>query len=255
MFDIVCTMEAGTAGEWQAALLRYSILRANQDSRFIVLCAGGGPSEDLGDDVVVTASYRDRGGGDYAPLNRPYGIGEWLSRNPSTRNSLLILDADVVLFRALPGWSATPGHPCGQFFHDMPGMLRESGVRGLTEHPELLAPVGIPLLITRGDLEALTPGWIEDTLTLRRYGLLANRWVPEMVGYCTAAASCGLEHQVMEVACGPLLFHYYHRNCGLQWMKAQYRPWEPVLDAPPSAAPVIQAFGQLLNEYAALRRG
>lgn len=46
---LAVSIEAGTATEWQAALLVYSMGRAGELAPLTVLCAGGMPTEPMGD--------------------------------------------------------------------------------------------------------------------------------------------------------------------------------------------------------------
>ena len=124
----------------------------------------------------------------------------------------------------------------------------------MSAHPELLQPVGVPIWITAMDLAAILPGWMAQTMALRRNGLPDFHWVAELIGYDLAAADLGFQHLETASACGPFLYHYYTGSCGIRWSKYHYKPWEDIGPTAPAAAPVVKAFGALLREYASCRR-
>lgn len=255
MIHAVCSIEAGTKTEWQAALLAYSWRKAGIPDPLTVLCAGGQPSMAIDAEIVVTGNARHVDGGNYAPWNKPYSLWDWYDQGGPSESTVLLLDADMAVFGPLP--TETPGRysPVGEMYPSIPASLREPLVRQLTVHPGLLQPVGVPLWIDRTTLGELVPRWVEHLGQLRALGLPHDRWVAEMIGYSLAASDLGLYHNQVMVSCGPSLFHYYIGHCGLQWDKASYEPWEAIPAPNPDAPTVVQAFGRLLAEYAALRRG
>ncbi len=251
---LVVSIEAGTKTEWQAALLAYSRVRAGETAPLTVLCAGGEAKEPMpGAEIVVTANYRGLDAGDYAPLNKPAGIRDWLLIAPPAEDQVLILDPDVVVLRPLPPGPAPGCRPRADYYPLDRVNLAETWVRALTRHPELLESVGIPVWIDREQLRALAPRWLNQTLAVRRAGALHSAWVAEMVGYSLAAADLGISHEAVTDSCGPAILHYYTNHCGLWWRKSRYVPWnEP---APlVTQDPTLAAFHALLTEYAALRR-
>lgn len=251
---LVVSIEAGTGTEWQAALLAFSLSRAAVTTPLTVLCAGGAPREPmLGAEVIVHPSYRRADGGNYAPLNKPGGIRDWLERTPPAEDELLLLDPDVVALGPLPAGPAPGCRPRADYFPLDRVNLADTYVRNLTRHPELLQSVGIPIWIARDLLRVLAPRWIDQTVAVRRSGSIHSAWVAEMVGYQLAAADLGISHEVVDQSCGPALLHYYTGHCGLWWRKARYRPWEvpaPIV----STDPTLLGFHALLSEYAAQRR-
>lgn len=253
--ELVCSIEAGTATEWQAALLAYSRPLAGEAAPLTVLSAGGPPTEPLTDcRVVVTPNCRHADGGDYPALNKPYSLRAWLDTNPATADVLCILDPDMALFAPLPALSVGDGCMASQVFPpDIRVVLTDSLVRQLTRQPSLLRAAGVPHWITRHDLEAVVPGWITQTERLRRDGRLHFAWVAEMIGLQLAIADCGISQRLVDVACGPGLLHYFRGACGMRWYKGTYRPWEPV-SVDRREAPEARRLLALLNEYAALRR-
>jgi hypothetical protein len=251
----VCSIEAGTKTEWQAALLAYSWRQAGIPDPLTVLCAGGQPSMDIGAEVVVTGNARHVDGGNYPPWNKPYSLWDWYDAGGPREQTVLLLDADMVVFGRLPEVQVGPFAPTGELYPSIPASLRDPLVRQLTVHPGLLQAVGVPLWIDRATLGDLVPQWVKQLGTLRALGLPHDRWVAEMIGYSLAASDLGLYHNEIMVSCGPTLFHYFIGHCGLQWDKGSYTPWEPLPPVNPDAPDVVKAFGRLLDEYAALRRG
>ena len=88
-FHAVCSIEAGTSTEWQAALLAYSWHRAGQTDPLTILCAGGTPSEPIAAEIVTTENYRHWDGGDYPPLNKPASLVDWLAAGRVTAQTIL----------------------------------------------------------------------------------------------------------------------------------------------------------------------
>jgi hypothetical protein len=251
---IVVSIEAGTATEWQASLLCYSLRRVGERAPVTVLCAGGAPQEPMLDaQVIVHPNARSLDGGDYSPFNKSWGIACWQLLCGVGDETVLILDPDVVALAPLPPPPA-PGAPPRADCYPQDGVnLQESTVRSLTRHPELLQAVGIPIWIDAPLLAQVVPGWIERTVAVRHSGALHFGWIAEMVGYQLACADLGISHEVVAGSCGPSLLHYYTGHCGLWFAKSRYRPWNP---PPPitSSDPSLCAFRDLLGEYAALRR-
>lgn len=237
-------------------MLAYSWRRAGIAVPLTVLCAGGEPTMMIDAEVVVTANARNFDGGNYAPYNKPYSLFEWLgNRAWPPDETILLLDADMVVFDGLPEVQASSMQPVGEMYPSVPASLRDPLVRQLTDHPELLQPVGVPLWIGTEALFDISAQWILMIQKLRELQLPHDRWIAEMVGYSLAAADLGIYHNEVMLSCGPGLFHYYIGHCGLRWDKASYTPWEALPPVDQSAPRVVRAFGALLNEYAALRRG
>ena len=206
-------------------------------------------------EIVVTGNARHVDGGDYPPWNKPYSLWDWYDQGGPRESTVLLLDADMVVFGLIPEPTVGRWAPVGEMYPSIPASLREPLIRQLSVHPGLLQPVGVPLWIDRETLGLLVPRWVEHLAQLRQLGLPHDRWVAEMIGYSLAASDLGLYHSEVMLSCGPTLFHYYIGHCGLQWDKAAYVPWDPLPPINPGAPDVVQAFGRLLDEYAALRRG
>ena len=255
MLHAVCSIEAGTATEWQAALLAYSWRKQGIPDPLTVLCAGGLPTMAIDAEVVVTGNARHVDGGNYAPWNKPYSLWDWYDQGGPSEATVLLLDADMVALGPLPQEPVSRYTPSGEMYPSIPASLRDPLVRQLTGHPALLQPVGVPLWIDSGILGLLVPVWVEKLGQLRRHALPHDRWVAEMIGYSLAAADLGLYHNEVMLSCGPALFHYFIGHCGLRWDKGSYHPWEALPPVNPDAPAVVQSFGRLLDEYAALRRG
>ena len=167
-------------------------------------------------------------------LSLPKAIGRALRELASRQDEAFRAEADKYVFE----WMAAVGGLC----HARIDLVHEALEGGAD-------------WIDRDTLAVLVPKWIEALGTIRNLALPHDRWVAEMIGYSLAASDLGLYHSEVMLSCGPSLFHYYIGHCGLQWDKASYEPWTPLPPINPDAPAVVQAFGRLLDEYAALRRG
>ena len=143
--------------------------------------------------------------GHFGVLNRPYSVQQWLDQGGLGRIPeayVYIAETDHVLMRPLPNLAVKYGKPCAFSFGYM---YASSGVQTYVDLVapgtswRKLQPVGpSPVLLSKTDLIAITPRWLEYSLKLKldenadkRFG-----WVLEMWGYAIAAASLGIEHEV-----------------------------------------------------------
>ena len=252
------SMEAGTSTEWEASFACWSWQRAGNTAPLTVLCAGGEPSEPMPGavEVFVHPRYNGVDGGAYSPYNRLYGLADWLAaRATPADETLLLIDPDTAVLAVVPDYAPPPGAAAVAWYVTEPE-THDPYVRALTRHPECFSHVGIavPAWLRRGELEAVLPGWIEQTRRLRRVGLPTFAWVAEMVAFWLALADDCVAVELVDEACGPHLVHYVYGTCGLAFAKYLYRPWDPLLPPSAQATPLARDLSELLDEYAAQRR-
>jgi hypothetical protein len=254
----VCSIEANTKTVWSAELLAYSWRRCGQTDPLTVLCAGG-MVEIEGAEVIETESKSWLDGNHYPAYNKPCSIDEWVRRGGPQSDSILILDPDVVLLEPLLFTPAERGLAVGHGPWDWIGITSPE-VKALSTHPELVASVGIPLLLHKADLQAVLSGWVEHTMALRRERPIAlyDPWTVEMVGYSLAAADQGIRHQIVPWGRGPLL-HYFGASPGAlfflpwTWNKYSHHAWDALPEVPKEAPEVARRFAALYEEYRQLK--
>lgn len=252
------SMEAGTSTEWEASFACWSWRQAGNTDPITVLCAGGQPSEPMpgADEVFVHPRYNHADGGSYSPYNRLYGLQDWLrARATPVDETLLLIDPDTAVVDVVPDYAPPVGMAAVAWYVNHPE-ADDPYIRALTRHPECFTHVGIavPAWLRRDALEAMLPGWIQQTRRLRAAGLPTFAWVAEMVAFWLALADGCTAVELVDEACGPHLVHYVYGTCGLTFTKYLYRPWDPLLPASPDASPLARQLTDLLQEYAALRR-
>lgn len=275
MVHAVISAEAGTQTVQEASLCIWSMRRHGfTDPITLLLSAKPGgelPAPLVDAEVVAVENYAGLEGGVswYQPYNKPGSLSEWLrlsggSGGPQS-TSVLVLDPDMVLVEPLGPLTAVPGHPVAQGgWSWMSWDFCPDPVRGMSQHPELVQPAGVPYLVAVEDLQAICPGWITHTRTLRQARVLHDPWVAEMVAYVLACADLGLSQELWNWDCGPFV-HYFgappSSHClsgdtlagaAYEWNKTRY-DWAhwPAPPAPPAGANApTQEFQRLLTAFA-----
>ncbi len=199
-------------------------------------------------------------GDNYPPYNKPMALLAWLQESPSADEAVLLLDPDCI-FVAACDLQVTRGSPISQPISYMDPWSKAELVQRHGCAPALAQGIGIPTLIHRDDLAALTPWWVEITEEIRSDPVSSQLagWTAEMWGYTLAAARLGLRHQLRDLARWQMedqadlpIIHYCYsssnRDGQWQWDKRTYRPWEQVLNPPPNTPLATVALISILNE-------
>ena len=143
--------------------------------------------------------------GHFGVLNRPYSVVQWIDRGGMAKLAepyVYIAETDHVLMRPLPNL-APPGKAAAfqfGYMHAGPSHQRVIDKHSPGTSWRKVQPVGpSPLIIEKASLGRLAPLWLNLSLSLKldpeadmRFG-----WVLEMWGYSIAAASLGIEHEVL----------------------------------------------------------
>jgi len=142
--------------------------------------------------------------GHFGVLNRPYSMQQWLDGGGLGHIAeayVYIAETDHVLMRPLTNLAAAAGKASAHVF----GYMHAS--YSVQAHVDLVArgtswsdlqPIGpSPVLISKADLIAVTPRWLNYSLQLKLNPSSDSRfgWVLEMWGYAIAAASLGVRHE------------------------------------------------------------
>jgi len=271
MIHAVASIERGTYNVWQAELLAYSWRRAGINDPLTFLCAGGEVDIEGAESVAVrNHSYGEDNlppnAGYYPPWNKPFGLLEWLQSTNPASESVLILDPDMVAVEQIGQIRAVRGRPLAEGpWWWMGPSLTDPAIRARSRNPDLVASVGVPMLIHADDLREVIPGWLRKIHELRvdaaagRPGVPADPWVAEMTGYVLAAADLGLEHRLHRFTCRPLI-HYFGAPPSAfclspyPWSKYDYQPWSEPPRVGADMPPQVWEFREILAEYAGIRR-
>jgi hypothetical protein len=136
----------------------------------------------------------------------------------------------------------------------------ETLVRRHCARPDLVQGVGIPTLIHRDDLAAISIKWLHKTEDIRQDRELREKvgWIAEMWGYCIAAAEAGLVHELRDLGCFatedrddlPIVHYCYdprHPAGSWSWAKRTYRPWARVPEPPAGTPRAAVALARTIN--------
>jgi hypothetical protein len=204
-------------------------------------------------------------GDDYAAYNKPSALYAWLREASPSEEVVLVLDPDCVFLEPLVG-SVSRGHPVAQPYSYLDPRAEDKAelVEKHCQSPEVVDGVGIPILIHRDDLAAVTPLWLKKTLEIRRdlRSREAAGWVAEMWAYAFAAAELGLKHTTRELtrvttedAADLPIIHYCYGTSDTvgnwRWDKWNYRPWERISDPPDEVPLASKVLIGILNEWVA----
>ena len=263
MIHALCSIQANTQTVYSAQLLAYSWRRMGQPDPLTFLCASG-EAEVEGFEVVPTSDMTNFDGNFYPPYNKPIGILEYLGRHGDRlgSHSILVLDPDMLLVEPLPDLQATPGRVvCDGPWDWIAENFTGPKIVERSRRPELVRASGVPYLVDATDLEMICPQWIAHIRRLRADHLPQLGWVAEMTGWDLAVADVGLETELRQWSCGPLL-HYHGAPPSARclapypWNKTTYRwrNWDEPPEVPEGMHTTAVQFHDMLQEYAALRR-
>lgn len=260
----VFSVDGSLYHRWQADLLAYSHWKAGQTGPLTQLwCAWGEPPIFDGQ-TFQTMPYSPHpvSGDSYLPYNKPMALLTWLEDAPPAEEAVLLLDPDCI-FIAPCDLSAIRGEPVSQPIGYMDPASNAELVKRHGCKPTSVQGIGIPTLIHRDDLVALTPLWVEITEAIRTDPVsrqLAG-WTAEMWAYIFAAARLGLRHQLRDLARWQRedqvdlpFIHYCYASSSAdgrwEWNKRTYKPWQQVPDPPPGTPLATVTLIDMLNEWA-----
>ena len=204
---------------WQCELLEYSFRKANMPGTL--------------EPIIHEDTYP------YAGLNKVEDLSRWAAKDPKSTETVLVVDPDFVF-----AWPieliATSNHAFGFPLSYMEIKGKESLLRKYCKRPELFAPVGVPLFISRCDLARIGECWWDKTQEIMadEYWNKELGWVVDMFAYCFVAAELGISHKTPKTCTFPgdaldaPMIHYCYDTPevdGYQWSKSTYRPWDSVL--------------------------
>ena len=266
----VFSVDGSLYQRWQADLLAYSHEKVGQPGPLTRLLSADGPPTPFAGRTFHTKQYCPHPvTGDYYPqYNRLMALTAWLEESPPVEEVILLLDPDCVfLAPLLPTELVSPGSPVSHPVGYMDPAPKAALLQRHCSRPELVDAVGIPTLIHRDDLMALTPLWVEKTEEIRSdprsLDLLGGGWVADMWGYTFVAAELGLRHTPCELALAqhedradlPII-HYCYSSSDDEghwtWDKRSYKPGERVPDPPDDVPSASKALIGLLNEWVAM---
>jgi hypothetical protein len=266
----VFSVDGSLYQRWQADLLAYSHRKVGQSGPLTRLLSADGPPTPFAGRTFHTKPYCPHPvTGDYYPgYNRVMALRAWLEESPPVEELILLLDPDCVfLAPMLPTELVSPGNPVSHPLWYMDPAPKAELLEKHCLRPGLVDAVGIPTLIHREDLMALTPLWIEKTEDIRNdprsLHLIDGGWIAETWGYTCAAAELGLRHKLRALArlqgedqADLPIVHYCYASSYAEydwhWDKRYYRPWERVPDPPNEVPSVDKALIGLLNEWVAM---
>jgi hypothetical protein len=263
----VFSVDGSLYQRWQADLLAYSHRRARQAGPLTRLLSSFEEAIPFSGRTFQTGLYSPHplSGDDYAAYNKPAALKAWLQENPPSEEAILILDPDCVFLEPLTG-PVSRGHPVAQPYSYLDPKAEDKSelVEKHCQRPELVDGVGIPLLIHRDDLAAVTSSWLRKTVEIRRDRRSQELvgWVAEMWAYAFAAAELGLKHTARELtrvttedAADLPIIHYCYGASDAEgnwrWDKWNYSPWERVPDPPDNVPLASKVLIGLLNEWVA----
>lgn len=270
----VVSTDCSSYQAWQVTALALSWKQSGIPGNFVRLLAC--PREQWGvyDDTLLDVDQRittythELGHPTYSPLNRPYGLMQWLfngsGRAVSADAVILIVDPDMVFQRdavqeAIPKLMTEVafgdvGAIGTDFEYTVDGMRATnwSLPRHFNIPPDTqLQSLGVPLLLRKDRLLQIVPGYYNITLEIVQDPALHEQvhdgnqpapWIAEMYGYTLAAAK--LPHQTQNEwpvlaapqppfigqAIKPLVVHYSHKFhlCHRPFGKTMYYNTNPL---------------------------
>ena len=260
----VFSVDGSLYQRWQADLLAYSHRKAGQTGPLTRLWCAWGESPVFDGQTFQTMPYSPHpvSGDSYLPYNKPMALLTWLEDAPPAEEAVLLLDPDCI-FIAPCDLSAIRGEPVSQPIGYMDPASNAELVKRHGCKPTSVQGIGIPTLIHRDDLVALTPLWVEITEAIRTDPVsrqLAG-WTAEMWAYIFAAARLGLRHQLRDLARWQMedqvdlpFIHYCYTSSSAdgrwEWNKRTYKPWQQVPDPPPGTPLATVTLIDMLNEWA-----
>jgi peptidyl serine alpha-galactosyltransferase len=254
---------------WQADLLAYSHRKVRQPGSLTRLFSADGPPTPFAGTTFQTEPYSTHPlTGDYYPANnKVMALKAWLEEAPPAEELVLLIDPDCIFLqpqRESVSYGAPIAHPIG--YLDPSHEQNLEFVRKHCSRPKLAQALGIPILIHRDDLAALSPRWLEKTEEIRNDSESREHagWLAEMWGYIFAAAEIGLKHNIRKLArystenqADLPIIHYCYitSDAAKQWVwnKRTYRPWERVPYPPDKVPLATKALIGVLNEWVAMQ--
>jgi hypothetical protein len=251
---------------WQSELLAFSYRKANQPGPLTqLLSCDIEPKYKFTENMFKAKSFSKHPltKDDYCAYNKPAAIVQWLEQQKPQQKNIMIIDPDCVFLGPITR-EIKRGQAIGQLYSYMwaNGPCGHLVKRHCRKNQDLVAPVGIPIIIHRDDLKLVAPRWLEVTQQIRDDFISRQvGWIVEMWGYTIAAAEMGIRHDLQRICVFTVendtnasLIHYCcpseNEKEGFFWAKGSYRPWLPPEMPPPGTVKAAVALAELLKEAA-----
>lgn len=194
--------------------------------------------------TTVTKEYQDIDGESYLPFNKPGSITEYFETNDPKEEYMILVDPDMVLLRDFKEFKPTENSAYGQKYDHMlygqeagaenvgEGLLKIARILEPDLNPDLLQPIGVPIIIKTNNLRQIAPLWLEYTKRIRN-NKECNKiagWIAEMQAYAIASAVLGIRYETLENLCSrypykeesPYSYHYDLPHYDTNWNKRDY---------------------------------
>lgn len=230
--------------DWQIVGLYWSIKKLWNDAGYLRLLSCNNNQLDNYKYVEIVPTFicnnwsRHPETGDiYAPYNRPAALKEYFEKENPEQEYIIIIDPDTVLYRDMKDIRVEKGRPIAQRYEYLETDSKLQKIADtFCDHPELIQPVGMPIIIHKEDIREISKLWLHFTEKIRgnfEMKELAG-WTAEMYGYCLAAAQLKIIHIIKNDLADrvpynridyPRILHYdlKHVLDDYEWDKRYYR--------------------------------